>query len=55
MLTLLAFALLMLQSSLDEVFNPRLRRHTRNARRRRATRSAAVAPVKRPVPEGAVE
>jgi peptide/nickel transport system permease protein len=36
LLTLIAFALLMLQSSLDEVFNPRLRRGaTRLVRRRR--------------------
>lgn len=33
LLTLLAFALFMLQSSLDEVFNPRLRRGTQSARR----------------------
>jgi peptide/nickel transport system permease protein len=32
LLTLLAFALLMLQSSLDEVFNPRLRRFLRRRR-----------------------
>jgi peptide/nickel transport system permease protein len=56
LLTLLAFALLMLQSSLDEVFNPRLRRHTRAIRRRRTARPAAVPlPVERPVPEGAAE
>jgi peptide/nickel transport system permease protein len=56
LLTLLAFALLMLQSSLDEVFNPRLRRHTRATRRRRTARPAAVPlPVERPVPEGAAE
>lgn len=34
LLTLLAFALLMLQSSLDEVFNPRLRRGAQTARPR---------------------
>jgi peptide/nickel transport system permease protein len=35
LLTLIAFALLMLQSSLDEVFNPRLRRGSTKLRRRR--------------------
>ncbi len=35
LLTLVAFALLMLQSSLDEVFNPRLRRGSVKLRRRR--------------------
>jgi peptide/nickel transport system permease protein len=38
-LTLIAFSLLMLQSSMDEVFNPRLRR---GALRRRARRGAPV-------------
>ena len=35
LLTLIAFALLMMQSSLDEVFNPRLRRGSTKLRRRR--------------------
>lgn len=43
LLTLLAFALLMLQSSLDEVFNPRLRRFVR----RRRTTVAAPPPAVR--------
>jgi peptide/nickel transport system permease protein len=37
LLTLIAFALLMMQSSLDEVFNPRLRRGSAKLRRRRTT------------------
>jgi peptide/nickel transport system permease protein len=49
MLTLIAFALFMLQSSLDEVFNPRLRRGA--ARRRPAV--APVAPGAAPVPVSA--
>jgi peptide/nickel transport system permease protein len=35
LLTLIAFALLMMQSSLDEVFNPRLRRGSTKLRKRR--------------------
>jgi peptide/nickel transport system permease protein len=42
MLTLIAFALLMLQSSLDEVFNPRLRRGGLRSRRWRAAPAVAV-------------
>ncbi|GAB2592639.1 ABC transporter permease [Microlunatus antarcticus] len=49
MLTLIAFSLLLLQSSLDEVFNPRLRRG-RLARRKGGL---AVAPTEAPVPVGA--
>lgn len=37
LLTLIAFALLMLQSSLDEVFNPRLRRGSTKLRKQRTT------------------
>jgi peptide/nickel transport system permease protein len=43
LLTVIAFALLMLQSSLDEVFNPRLRRGS--VRRRRLRRPLPVAPA----------
>jgi peptide/nickel transport system permease protein len=43
MLTLVAFALLMLQSSLDEVFNPRLRRGSARSRRPKAATIASVA------------
>lgn len=46
MLTVIAFALFMLQSSLDEVFNPRLRRGA--PRRRPAV--APVAPAAAPIP-----
>jgi peptide/nickel transport system permease protein len=46
MLTLIAFALFMLQSSLDELFNPRLRRGA--PRRRPAV--APVAPAVAPIP-----
>jgi len=42
LLTLIAFALLMLQSSLDEVFNPRLRRGVMRSRRSRAAGTASV-------------
>ncbi|GAA4987756.1 ABC transporter permease [Actinopolymorpha pittospori] len=42
LLTLIAFALLMLQSSLDEVFNPRLRRGGRGGR---GARAVAAGPV----------
>jgi peptide/nickel transport system permease protein len=42
LLTLIAFALLMLQSSLDEVFNPRLRRGAVRTKLRRALPGAAV-------------
>jgi peptide/nickel transport system permease protein len=41
LLTLLAFALLMLQSSLDEVFNPRLRRGAAQAARPRTAKATA--------------
>ena len=37
LLTLIAFSLLMMQSSLDEVFNPRLRRGSAKLRKRRTT------------------
>jgi peptide/nickel transport system permease protein len=43
LLTLIAFALLMLQSSLDEVFNPRLRRGAIRSRRPIAASTASVA------------
>jgi peptide/nickel transport system permease protein len=52
MLTLIAFALLMLQSSLDEVFNPRLRRGALRSRRWRPAPAVAV-PVA-PAPLSAV-
>jgi peptide/nickel transport system permease protein len=46
LLTLIAFALMMLQSSLDEVFNPRLRKgRTRRGSRKAAAAAAAVAAV----------
>ncbi|GAB2629432.1 ABC transporter permease [Streptomyces capparidis] len=43
LLTLVAFTLLMLQSSLDEVFNPRLRRGSARGRRRRGPAALATA------------
>ena len=49
MLTLIAFSLLLLQSSLDEVFNPRLRR----GRLARAKGGVASAPAAAPTPVGA--
>ena len=49
MLTLIAFSLLLLQSSLDEVFNPRLRR----GRRARGRGGVAAAPAAAPTPVGA--
>ena len=42
MLTLIAFSLLLLQSSLDEVFNPRLRRGKCAKRTRKAGRAATA-------------
>ncbi|SDS99718.1 ABC transporter permease [Microlunatus soli] len=45
MLTLIAFALLLLQSSLDEVFNPRLRR---GRSKRRLSGAGAAAPIVNP-------
>ncbi|GAA2107680.1 ABC transporter permease [Microlunatus panaciterrae] len=54
MLTLIAFSLLLLQSSLDEVFNPRLRRG-RAARRKKVvgvTEPAVGAPVPIPIESG---
>lgn len=41
LLTLIAFSLLMMQSSLDEVFNPRLRRGSAKLRKRRTTTPAS--------------
>jgi peptide/nickel transport system permease protein len=59
LLTLIAFSLLMLQSSLDEVFNPRLRRGSAKLRRRPKTAgpgsgagSVAVSDVPASVPVG---
>ena len=54
MLTLIAFSLLLLQSSLDEVFNPRLRRGrlAKGPGRRRAKGALAEAPVAAPAPVG---
>ncbi|MBN1172314.1 MAG: ABC transporter permease [Micromonosporaceae bacterium] len=43
MLTLVAFGFLLLQSSLDEVFNPRLRRESPRKRRKAAERALAAA------------
>jgi peptide/nickel transport system permease protein len=50
MLTLIAFSLLLLQSSLDEVFNPRLRRG--RSKRRLAMAGAAAAPMAAPTTVG---
>ncbi|HZC27280.1 MAG TPA: hypothetical protein VE287_09650, partial [Actinopolymorphaceae bacterium] len=58
LLTLVAFTLLMLQSSLDEVFNPRLRRGRRRSGRGGGA-GAALAQIgvvqEAPLPEATVE
>ena len=52
MLTLIAFSLLLLQSSLDEVFNPRLRRGRLAKRKRGSKGGVAEAPAGAPTPVG---
>ena len=52
LLTLISFSLLMLQTSLNEVFNPRLRTEGA-ARRRLALPAAGLRPVAAPAPVGA--
>ena len=54
MLTLIVFSLLLLQSSLNEVFNPRLRRG-RAARKKAKTEGETGAEVEQPIDIGEPE
>lgn len=53
MLSIVAFSLLLLQSSLDEVFNPRLRRGKAAKRKKKSAKPEVAPPTDDPTPIGA--